>query len=236
MKRAREQAEAVAEIKRLGGYPVYDLDLDKDGYALPRPNDMPEPAWLRTWLGDDFFIEVVTANMDYRPITDSDVAQLVGLKGLKHLTAISLSGSTQVTDTGLAQIARLTDLRVLWLYHTGITDVGLAHIAGLTRLEALGVEHTQVTDAGLSRLVGLHQLHTLLLMHTRVTEAGLADVAKLPKLRSLGICGIRLTKAGLAHLTELPHLDRLYIDSEDHPTISDEELRRALPQCEIRPY
>jgi len=45
---------------------------------------MPEPAWLRTWLGDDFFIEVFTADMDYRPITDSDVAQLVGLNGTVH--------------------------------------------------------------------------------------------------------------------------------------------------------
>ena len=50
MKMAREQREAVVAIENLHGGRVQDWQV---GRAVSRLNGHPEPAWLRSWLGDD---------------------------------------------------------------------------------------------------------------------------------------------------------------------------------------
>ena len=58
MKRARQQEEAVEEIKKLGGQVQYDYEVQKSGNRLPGGGP-PGPAWLRNLLGEYFFAAVV---------------------------------------------------------------------------------------------------------------------------------------------------------------------------------
>jgi len=95
MKAAREQKEAVEAIMKVGGAVVYDWKLDAGGFFLPNAQP-PVPAWLRKLLGDDFFGAV-----------DRVAAPL------------------DVTDEGLIQVARLTQLRHLDLTKTKVTDAGV---------------------------------------------------------------------------------------------------------------
>ena len=92
------QAEAVAAIKKLGGY----VTLDKTSGEV---------------VGD--FI-----NLYGTQITD---AGLVHLKGLASLTELSLD-ETQITDAGLVHLKGLTSLTTLGLGGPQITDAGLAEI------------------------------------------------------------------------------------------------------------
>ena len=84
--------------------------------------------------------------------------------------------NTQVTDAGLAQLKRLTNLKTLGLSWTQVTDAGLVHLEELTGLESLGLSWTRVTDAGLVHLKELPNLDTLWLKNTRVTDAGLVHL------------------------------------------------------------
>jgi hypothetical protein len=58
------------------------------------------------------------------------------------------------------------------LNSTGVTDAGLKELAKLTNLRALNLQKTEVTDAGLRALAGLKNLQSLDLFGTAVTDDG----------------------------------------------------------------
>jgi hypothetical protein len=125
LKAAREQQEVVGEIRKLGGYVVYDSQCEIDGAVYPaEPEGPQEPRWLRTLLGSDFFCEIDDA-IYFRPYA---------------------------TDARLEHLKRLTRLKKLILIRSNITDVGLEHLSGLTSLRELDLNGTKVTDAGVKKL------------------------------------------------------------------------------------
>jgi hypothetical protein len=67
-----------------------------------------------------------------------------------------------------------------------VTDSGLKELAGLTNLQDLMLNTTLVTDAGLKELAGLKNLRSLDLRNTTVTAAGVAALQKdLPACKIL---------------------------------------------------
>ncbi|MFO0914972.1 MAG: discoidin domain-containing protein [Pirellulales bacterium] len=113
-------------------------------------------------------------------LTDDGLAEVAKLSNVIWL---NLRG-TKITDAGLAHLANLKSLRKLHLEKTAVTDAGLAHLAGLENLEYLNLYGTQVTDAGLQQLKGLKSLKKLFVWETPVTAAGAADLqAAIPELK-----------------------------------------------------
>lgn len=120
--------------------------------------------------------------------TALNVAKEFGDAGLDLLMPIAESlvsvdlARTQVTDAGVAKIAKFTQLKELRLDNTGISDAALEHLKGLKQLEYLNVYGSKVTDAGLQKLAGLSNLKALYVWQTGVTKAGVAQLrGKLPK-------------------------------------------------------
>jgi hypothetical protein len=112
MKRAKDQREAVAAIKKLGGCVAYSW-----GYQ-------PEPAWLWSCLVDNFFAEAADSlGFDTR-VTDEELAHIARLTELQRLW---LDG-TRVTDAGLVHLAGLPQLQVLSLSQTRVTGAGVAKL------------------------------------------------------------------------------------------------------------
>ncbi|WP_300597707.1 c-type cytochrome domain-containing protein [Niabella sp.] len=77
--------------------------------------------------------------------------------------------------------------QVVWLKlaESNITDEGLAAVAKLIHLTRLQLANTKITDAGLVHLKALEQLQVLNLVGTKVTEKGLAALKDLKSLRAL---------------------------------------------------
>lgn len=77
--------------------------------------------------------------------------------------------------------------QIVWLKleDSNITDDGLAAIAKLTHLTRLQLANTKITDAGLGHLRSLQQLQVLNLVGTAVTEKGLASLRELKSLRAV---------------------------------------------------
>ena len=113
IKGARKQREILA---KLGGEVTYDWQINAMSRQLPniRP---PEPAWLRSLLGDDFFGQVVDVNLEDSQVRD---AGLEYLKGLDHLEGVWLNYA-QSTDAGLEHIKGLNHLSYLML-ERGLTE------------------------------------------------------------------------------------------------------------------
>jgi hypothetical protein len=144
-KRAREQREAVEEIRKQGGAARYDYEVQESG-----PGDPPVPAWLRSLLGVDFFATVVDVESWNSPFTDSGMEHLKGLTRLQ--TLILCQWQTKLTDAGLKHLERMTELQKLYLQATQVSDAGLEHLRGLTKLQELSIRYPLVTHKGLGRL------------------------------------------------------------------------------------
>ena len=101
---------------------------------------------------------------------------------LEEVTRLVLNGTKKVTDAGLKEVAKLTQLKGLYLEGTDITDAGLKEITKLKQLSFLALNQTQITDASLKDVAKLKQLKFINLEDTKVTESGVTQLQKtLPK-------------------------------------------------------
>ena len=110
--------------------------------------------------------------------------------------------SQQLTDAGLASIAKLKNIAVLNLRDTKIKGAGLVHLKGLAQLRRLHLERTEVGDEGMEHLSGLVNLEYLNLYGTKVTDKSLPHLAGLKSLERLYVWETGVTDEGVARLQE----------------------------------
>ena len=136
-------------------------------------------------------------------------------KGLKYLSSLSslerLYAPSGLTNDGLAEIARLSSLRALYIRDHSLTNAGLAHLAKLPLLEELElVGKGRVNDPGLAHLAKIPHLKYLMLEGLVFTDAGMAHLKNCPSLRILDLSTQKkLTNSTLIHLSEIPQLERI---------------------------
>jgi Leucine-rich repeat (LRR) protein len=222
MKDAREQEDAMEEIRKWDWDVRYDWQKTLEGTPGPR-----RPAWLRSLLGEDFFARATFARCDIRYM-NTGLAQLERFNELKWL---HLSGP-KVTDAGLEHLRGLTQLQELRLFDARVTDAGLENFKGLTKLQRLALDGTKITDAGLEHLKGLKQLQELSLSRIQVTDAGLANLNCLTNLRCLMLNDTEITEAGLERLKGLKELQELWLEDTKITEVGLENLK-SLKQLQV---
>ncbi len=132
---ARRQREATEWAEKNSGYIMYDWERDSHGRFNPQATP-PGPAWLRAWIGDDYFQSIVILRIRDEPVRD-----LTPLQGLTRLEQLSLY-MTEVEDVTL--LANFKQLKILNLRSNPITD--LAPLVNLPQLEQLDLERTKVEN------------------------------------------------------------------------------------------
>ena len=161
----------------------------RPGIAKPLPeNAAPDPLIALKNLGAEITSNeqgAISVNLELQGTGTSIDAELVHLKALEDrlgkLESLNL-GIALITDTGLAHLKDLTNLKDLRIDGNKISDAGLAHLKNLTKLELLNLRMTPITDEGLVHIKGLANLQELDLGFTYVTDAGVAELRKaLPK-------------------------------------------------------
>ena len=68
-----------------------------------------------------------------------------------RLEKLTLAGNL-ITDSGLSQIATITNLKTLDLEATEVSDAGLIHLEGMKNLKVVNLGATHVTKEGLAKL------------------------------------------------------------------------------------
>ncbi len=163
MRAAKRQKEAIGEIQKSGVCVEYDWQVLRGNSAVPATakEEAPEPKWLCTLLGDDFFANVVAARRGVVATIDGSTTHfhlggtataLHHLKAFRQLRSLDLGG-VRVADAELETISGLTQLQFLYLRGTEITSTGLEHLKGLRRLQELCLTGTKVADAGVEHQV-----------------------------------------------------------------------------------
>ncbi len=157
---------------------------------------------------------------------------LKGLPNMNTLRALQLEGST-VSDVDLKDVARLESLQTLAINSPDVTDRGVEDLAALKNLRALNLIQARVTDTGLKRLAALANLEVLWIHGGHVTDAALKDLSRLTRLRALCVSGDQITDAGIPDLAALRTLRYLTLAETRVTKAGMDELKNALPECEI---
>ncbi len=183
-----------------------------------------------SWPYDDGVRGPLTRDLpaEGRPPVIASDTQLASIRDLAELKLLDLGG-TRVTDAGIVHLAGLRHLKYLNLGDTQVTDAGLAQLGRHPQLSLLNLQRTRVTDAGLAHLKPLSALEILDLGNSAVSDAGLVHLAGLKRLRKLGLEHTQVTDAGLVHLRSLDNLWHLYTYETRVTERGIDELGRALP-------
>jgi len=205
--RARQQRDAAGAITDLGGRVSYQLDAGGPCGGGAAGHTASGPAWLRRLLGDDFFDDVLYAEVN----TDEELANVRYFPRLRSLCLCAPGRMlwSSVTDSGLKNIRYLTELRELDLSSTRVSDSALDNIVRPDRLESLYLTGTRVTDAELVRIQSFPNLRRVCFDGTAITDARLAELAIPAELCELGLAHTLITDMGLDSLRRFPHLRRL---------------------------
>jgi hypothetical protein len=165
-------------------------------------------------------------------VTPAGLAPLAELPKLEVLYLMN----TPVGDAGLAQVRNLHGLKEIWVGHTGITDASMPWIASNPELTHLGATGAQITDQSAPLLARLHNLETLSLADTQITSRGLADIAKLPRLKHLYLLRTAVDDEGLKHLEQTKSLKILAIQLTRTTAAGRESFQKAVPGCLVEVY
>ncbi|MEX2232811.1 MAG: c-type cytochrome domain-containing protein [Cyclobacteriaceae bacterium] len=106
-------------------------------------------------------------------ITDEQTKSLQEIN--QQLVWLNLS-QTRISDQQLAEISKLTNLRVLYLNNTGITDSGLSQLEQLSNLRLLSLVGTGITDESIPTFLKLKTLTNLFLYQSSVTDSGIKRI------------------------------------------------------------
>ena len=147
-----------------------------------------------------------------KSFTGTGLAALVELPALERLT---VAGSLQFADAGMAAVARLEGLKEFRTWHTGVTLAGVKNLTALKNLTSLMLGQrlsyqppTTLADDTLPVLAELTSLEALNLGEARLSLAAMSQLKKLPKLKRLTLDGIDLSESDLAALKQqLPSVD-----------------------------
>jgi internalin A len=148
-------------------------------------------------------------------LTDLDVETISLLSGLEDLNlgvGVSLSktgvpvgagnchltGGIQLTDLGVAKLARLSRLRTLDISGARVTPAGLKALEKLPQLERLSLWNcAKLDDSAAPRLAALIKISNLDLSYTPVGDGTLKQLASLPSLKLLYLTDTRVTAGGV---------------------------------------
>ena len=194
-------------------------------------------VWLWNWLGDEYWRKITFVNMLHGPHLAPNMdgpsadATLLTLQGQSSIQSLQLEGET-LTDRGLASVASLTGLEELslWMGY-GITEKGVADLARLPRLRVVFLTSTELSDAAIDHLAGLPALEELTVEGSHFTDQSLQSLAQAKRLRTLELSSETptITDAGLRHLEGLPNLERVSLSHATISPIARERLLKAIP-------
>lgn len=244
--RARRQRAVSAALREVNATLMYDFQFDGRNVRLDQRGNavglstLPGYAGLRSWLGNDYFVNIVEVRLDgmmhagisswKTPDADRIDAKLLGRLGdLPKLRRLSLA-SVNVTTEGWDQIGRLSGLQSLNLDGVSINKESWAHLARLSKLEWLhlgAIESGVRFPAELGRLPYLKKIH---LGRVPVTDDDLRRIAGLPRLEELWLVGMNLQRVSLANLAGAPKLEKLHLALVALGADSLAGMRKAHPK------
>lgn len=191
------------------------------------------------YLGGHPNLEVLS--LHNTKVTDRGVAHLTSLPSLKKLDLGKREFDRKnppITDATTVHLKAIRSLEQLSVRADGLTDTGLANLAELYNLRQLElpIAHaldpknylSPYTEKGIEALTRIRSLESLTLGGPGVTDTALSHVGRMTNLRSLMLFGCPIGNAGLARLSALQSLETLTLMIPSEVTISGLQCLNGL--------
>ncbi|MGD9127809.1 MAG: hypothetical protein PVH19_10580 [Planctomycetia bacterium] len=138
------------------------------------------------------------------PTTNKDVADIAGVSTIKKLV---LWGSN-LKDPAADSLITMPNLVDLTLFTTDLTDTGIAKLAKMKNLRHLTLRQAAyMSDKGVSALKDLENLETLSLMYNNISNDAIKSLTKMPKLKLLDLRGCNyINDEGIGYAVQIPNL------------------------------
>jgi hypothetical protein len=184
--------------------------------------------------------EVETLGTNGMDVSDAGISAVAEFQNLRNF-AIFHPGKT-LTGTGFVALAKLPHFENLTVAGSAeFGDAGMAAVATLPQLKSFRTWHSGVTVEGVKKLSGLKQLTSLTLGQrlantppTTLSDAAVVALAECPSLEMLTLQEARLTLPALGQLKKLTHLKRLSLDGIDIAEADVNTLKQQLAPVDVR--
>ncbi len=141
-------------------------------------------------------------------------AGLVHLVEMPNLEQLTVAGSLEFNDDGMAAVAKLTRLKEFRTWHAGSTNEGVKALRDLKNLKSLHLgqrltykQPASPNDETIAILAEFKSLESLRLEEARLTFSALQRLKQLPALKKLTLGGIDIAKEDFERLKkELPQV------------------------------
>jgi Leucine-rich repeat (LRR) protein len=167
-------------------------------------------------------------------VNDDGLAHLTGLKSLQEL---SING-TEIYGQGLAALGNMgarAPLKIIQATNSQIGYQGFLQFRDFTQLQEINASSASVTDASLEGLKGLRDLRVVRLAGNLISDEGLRNLVAASDLELLDISkqpGI--SDNTLKRLRNFKKLSKLNIENTACSLQGVQDLKKALPSCEIQ--
>ena len=142
---------------------------------------------------------VVSLDLRFLKLTDEDIAVLASMSQLEWL---DLSANPEITDQGIAHLAKCTRLRCLTLTGTSVTPAGVAALKECQNLENLMMPDCVVTDANVMLIPRFSRMKSIGFHGAALTEKGLEHFLNWQFLRTFGVLKITIPRASQVEFNE----------------------------------
>ena len=168
------------------------------------------PEWMR-WLPlADRCKKVVAVNLQER---DFDEGSLQPLARLPDVRRLYLARSS-ISNKDLEYVGKLRNLRRLSLWRTDISNEGLKQLEGLAELRLLDIHGNRFLDEESLKCLRHWPKLSLLIHDFPVTERGLQLLAAHPNTPVTQLWASRVSDRGLDDLVKLQRIERLTVELE----------------------
>ncbi len=205
-RRVESRRRLESDLQEAGAYVYYYHEFDAGIYQADATP--PGPAILRTWFGEDAFVEI---------------------RGIVFDELAAVEHTNEEISRSLSLVECAAELE--WLVLPRGNDATLRQVGRARSLKSLDLTNSGITDEGLGELRRLSHMRELALVNTSITGRGLADLAELKDLRSLDVTGTRMSDELFGVVSHWPFLERL---SASHTLLSDVGLECIAACSELR--
>jgi uncharacterized repeat protein (TIGR04138 family) len=232
-----ELAGRIARLRRLRHLQLDECRIEPG--AMEQLAKLPQLTYLGIYggniLDEHAFAEFRSApikslRIERTQLHGEQIRQIGRIAGLEDATA------PLVSDSQLAHLGSLKQLRLLSLHGASIRGPGLRHLADLAMLESLDLSHTPIDDDALAHLPALPGLITLDLSNTGITDTALGLLRRFPRLQEVHVDKTAVTQAaaeklGTLRVINYGWLDKAYVPQRISSTSSPAKQSSSDPSA-----
>ena len=147
-------------------------------------------------------------SLSIRRVSDKAQQQTLwkALFSLPFLDSLDVSSNYHINRNGMSEIAKLTGLTDLNIFHNQVEDRSIEPLTNLKKLVSLDIGFNEISDTAIKTISLFSNLTYLSFGKNFITNVAVEDLVKLTKLNNLNIKGTHMGVEGIEGLANFPNL------------------------------